>query len=133
MDKIPFKIGDSVRIVYEALAKAPPGPKPSHFGENVDWNEEKHKWTCPDEGCGIDHEHSEKDESKSAYRRRWSENFSSKELMQAGSKFNVKADETYLNPIDSLGLDRYMGEEHEQMNELLAWGFIDRVDEISSV
>ena len=39
---------NSVIDEIKLLQKAPPGPKPSHFGPDVDWNEEKRRWTLPD-------------------------------------------------------------------------------------
>ena len=36
-----------VLAVTRKMMKAPPGPKPAHFGPDVDWNEEKRRWTLP--------------------------------------------------------------------------------------
>ena len=41
---------DNLINEIKLLQKAPPGPKPSHFGPDVDWNEEKRRWTLPSKG-----------------------------------------------------------------------------------
>ena len=38
---------DVVKVI-NSIIKAPPGPKPEHYGEDVDWDDERHHWVLPD-------------------------------------------------------------------------------------
>ena len=47
----------SVATVAKAILKAPPGPKPGHFGEKVEFDEQARRWKCPIGGCDQKGEH----------------------------------------------------------------------------
>ena len=48
-------------VLLESIQKAPPGPKPPQFGEEVEFDEQARRWKCPKEGCDVKgkHEHSQ--------------------------------------------------------------------------
>ena len=41
------RVNQAIEITRKIM-KAPPGPKPAHFGPDVGWNEAKRQWTLPD-------------------------------------------------------------------------------------
>ena len=43
------------------IQKGPPGPKPARFGDNVDWDDEKHRWVDTTTGEAHEHSYTEED------------------------------------------------------------------------
>ena len=115
----------------KSIQKGPPGPRPAHFGDYVVWDDN----AAGGKGDWVDSRKqyqagggSEK-ESKSAYRRRMSEDFSASTVIEALKDFDVEGEATYQNPSLNPGVESYLGDAHETMNELLTWGFVEPLDE----